>query len=68
MDAKWTTKESIWKDMDKVKKLYGIQWTLVDTHGTKWTLSINFMELNGLIQNIAETKWTMKDFCTMYPS
>jgi hypothetical protein len=32
MDAKWTTKESIWKHMDNVKKLYGIQLTLIDTY------------------------------------
>jgi hypothetical protein len=54
--------------MDNVKRLYGIQWTLINTYGTKWTLSVNFMELNGLIQNTVETRWTMKDFCAMYPS
>jgi hypothetical protein len=54
--------------MENVLKLYGIQWTFIDTYGIKWTLLVKFMELNGLIQNRAETRWTVKDFCTMYPN
>jgi hypothetical protein len=49
MDAKWTTKESIWKHMENILRLYGIQWNFIDTYGIKWTLLINLIELNGFI-------------------